>query len=129
MAQGAYDHPAYLARQMINMGRTTAGATGTSGGAVFPYAMRIHGGAALVNIAGTSTGSGHRVDILVGTASAGQIALGTNTVGAGVNMGTTDANILVPAGTPVYLRNGTDATGVATVMLDATIDATGIWAG
>jgi hypothetical protein len=128
MASGNYDHPAFLAREIINMGRTTAGANGTSAGMAFPYAMRLHGIAALVTAAGTSTGSGHRVDILVGTASVGQLPLGTATVNS-VVLGTSDLNVLVPPGVGVFLRNGTDATGVAAVTIDATMDAGATWVG
>lgn len=125
----AYDHPAYLTRVPINMGRTTAGAAGTTGAQIMPWPMRIHGGMAIVNTAGTSTGSGHRVDIMVGTASMGQIALGTATIGASAISTGADMNILAPAGVAIYLRNGTDATGVATVTLDATLDVQASWAG
>jgi len=130
MAQGSYEHPAYLARVPINMGRNTAGANGTSAGMVMPWAVRLHGAAALVAAAGTSTGSGARVEILVGTNSVGMVALGTSSIGSFVNSGLTDMNALVPEGTPIYLKNGTDATAVAAVTIDATIDAaTGDWNG
>ena len=130
MAQGSYEHPAYLSRVLIQMDRNTAGANGTSGGQIMPWACRLHGATALVVAAGTSTGSGARVEILVGTASVGMVALGTSTIGAVVNSGLTDMNALVPEGTPIYLKNGTDATAVACVSIDATIDAaTGDWNG
>jgi hypothetical protein len=130
MATGSYEHPAYLARMPILMGRTTAGANGTSSGVALPWPVRIHGLSALVAAAGTSTGSGARLDILVGTSSMGQVALGTSSVGSVIPLNTaTDLNIPVPSGSVIYLRNGTDATAAATVVLDATLDATAQWPG
>ncbi len=125
MAKGNYDHPAYLARLAVGV-TSTAGASGTSGQISFPSAMVLRNVAATVRTAGTSAGTGHKVDIFVGTASVGTIAL--NTLTAGQNGTSGDLNTLVPAGTTVALKNGTDATGVTHVVMEMHVDpTTGTW--
>ena len=126
MASGGYDHPAFLARIFPGV-TTTAGASGTSGQISFPCAVRLRNVAATVRTAGTSATTGNKVDIFVGTASVGTIALGTGT--AGTNGTSGDLNTLVPVGTTVAMKNGTDATGVAHVVMEVHIDpTTGTWA-
>lgn len=122
---GPYDHPAYLARLAVGV-TSTAGASGTSGQITFPSAMRLRNCCATVRTAGTSATTGNKVDIFVGTASVGTVALGTGA--AGTNGTSGDLNTLVPAGTTVALKNGTDATGVAHVLMEMHIDSTtGTW--
>lgn len=125
MASGGYDHPAFLSRLSVGV-TSTAGASGTSGQISFPSAMRLRNVAATVRTAGTSATTGNKVDIFVGTASVGTIALGTGTAGSNGTSG--DLNTLVPVGTVIALKNGTDATGVAHVVMEMHIDpSTGSW--
>lgn len=126
MAKGNYDHPAYLARLMVGPVLTTAGANGTSGYLSFPVAVRLRNVAATVRVAGTSATSGNSCHIFVGTASVGTIALGTGAAGSTGTSG--DLNTLVPAGTVIACKNGTDATGVCVAAYEVHIDpTTGTW--
>lgn len=126
MAQGNYDHSSYLTRVATPLHVTTAGNGGTSGIKTFPMAMRLRNVAATVRVAGTSAGTGHKVDIFVGTSSVGTIAL--NTLAIGVQGTSGDLNTLVPVGTKVYTVNGTDATGTADVVAEMHVDpSTGTW--
>jgi hypothetical protein len=124
MASASYNHPAYLARMNVTA-ISVAGASGTSGHLAFPFAVRLRNAVATVKTAGTSAGTGHKLDIYVGTASVGTIAL--NTLTAGQNGTTGDMNTLVPQGTVVALKNGTDATGVAQIMYEYHIDPAASW--
>lgn len=125
MPQGNYDHPAYLARHMVS-GITVAGASGTSGHMSFPVAVRLRNAAATVRVAGTSAAGGNSVNFFVGTGSVGTIALGTGALGANGTAG--DMNTLIPVGTVLAFKNGTDATGVAFVECELHIDpTTGTW--
>lgn len=117
MAQGAYDHPTYLTRQMLMLGRTTAGANGTSCQVAFPSAMRIRNVAVMVITAGTSTDT---VTIQNGTTSIGNIVLGT---GAALTTATSsDLNSTLAVGTSLNIKNGTDATRVIQVTAEAHLD-------
>lgn len=144
MASGSYDHPSYLTRQMLVMGLNTAGANGTSGGMTFPYNMRVRTMAALVKTAGTSATTGNQVILFAvgtvvtgfagtalststGTTTIGSLALNTST--AGVTATSTDMNTMIQAGTPIYLKNGTDATGVFNVNVETYIDPSATWTG
>src|SRR4051812_49406165 len=114
MAQGAYDHPSYLTRQHLLLGKTAAGAGGTSILATFPYAIRLRTMNAGVFTGGTVVGTGVgaagvAVSLLNGTAIVGgTVSLSTNAKGV---FGTTsDLNYTVPAGGTLAVVNGTDAT-------------------
>lgn len=125
MATGNYDHPAYLARMAVGI-TTTAGASGTSGQISFPSAMRLRNVSVTARVAGTSATTGHKVDLFVGTASVGTLALNTQAAGYVGTMG--DLNTLVPVGTVIATKNGTDATGTCHVLMEMHIDpTTGAW--
>lgn len=125
MATGAYDHPAFLSRLFVGI-TTTAGASGTSGQIAFPTAMRLRNCQVTVRTAGSSATTGNKVDIFVGTASVGSVTNGTSAAGSTGTSG--DLNTLVPAGTVIATKNGTDATGVAHVVMEMHIDpTTGTW--
>ena len=146
MAQGNYDHPSYLTRQTIGLGVSTAGANGTSGGRAFISDMRIRNMIAVVRTAGTSSGTGNSAIVLcIGTsitgynlvpqvlttntttATVGTIALGSQ---AALTTGTSgDRNTVIKAGSVLAMKNGTDATGVYDVTLEAYIDPSGTWTG
>jgi hypothetical protein len=146
MAQGNYDNPSYLTRQQIQLGNTTAGAGGTSGGFSFISDMRIRKASFTVRTAGTSSGSGNGVILLcVGTCITGfstglgftlTTNTGTTTICAITALGSgtaqtcvtsTDCNTRIQAGSALYFKNGTDATGVANVTIEAYIDPEGSW--
>lgn len=148
MAQGNYDHPSYLTRQQINLGATTAGANGTSGGFSFISDIRLRKAALTVRTAGTSATTGNGVIFLcVGTAISGYgtasgtslttstgtttilavTALGSSTAGAAV--ASADMNTTIKAGSVLYMKNGTDATGVAAASVEAYLDPSATWTG
>jgi hypothetical protein len=146
MAQGNYDNPSYLTRQQINLGATTAGANATSGGFSFISDMRIRKASYTVRTAGTSSGAGNGVILLcVGTCITGFTTgvgftlttnTGTTTICAITALGSstaqsvsvsTDCNTRIVAGSALYFKNGTDATGVAQVTVEAYIDPEGSW--
>jgi hypothetical protein len=146
MAQGNYDHPSYITRQQLQLGATTAGANGTSGGFGFVSDMRLRKAALTVRTAGTSAGAGNGVIFLcVGTAISGfgsgagftlTTNTGTTTIQAITALGssaagsvvtTPDMNTTIKAGSVLYMKNGTDATGVAQVTVEAHLDPTATW--
>ena len=144
--QGNYDNPSYLTRQQINLGVTTAGANGTSTPFGFISDMRIRKAALTVKTAGTSSGAGNGVIFLcVGTCITGfstgvGFTLTTNTgtttilaitaLGSGTantSVASADMNTRIQAGSVILCKNGTDATGVAQVTLEAYIDPEASW--
>jgi hypothetical protein len=145
MAQGNYDNPSYLTRQQIGLGSNTAGANGTSGGKGFISDLRIRKMAVDVRTAGTSSGAGNSCILLcvgtsvtgfstglgftlttnTGTTTIGSVALGSSVATTIVT--STDMNTRVLAGSTVMLKNGTDATGVYDVTIEAYIDPEGSW--
>jgi hypothetical protein len=146
MAQGNYDSPSYLTRQQINLGTTTAGANGTSGGFSFISDMRLRKASLTVRTAGTSATTGNGVIFLcVGTCITGfstgvgftlTTNTGTTTVLAITALGSgtantavvsADMNTRIQAGSVLLMKNGTDATGVAQVTVEAYIDPEGSW--
>lgn len=133
MGQGPYDHPSYLARQQICLGRTTAGAAGTSILYTFPSAMRLRTVTCGVITAGTVVGTGAGlgaagISLLNGTAIvSGTLSLSTNAKGVFATSG--DLNYTVPAGGTLAVVNGTDATFVGIVNLEAHLDPGASWTG
>ena len=126
MPQGNYDHPTYLARQILTM-VTTAGANGTSNSVILPWDVDVHQMSAVVVTAGTT--AGNTVFLLNGTTSVTNslITLSTNT--AGVTGTTGDLATKITAGTLISLKNGTDATGVARVTLEYNLNPQATWVG
>lgn len=146
MAQGNYDHPSYLTRQALILGATTAGASGTSGSFSFISDMRVRKFSAAVRTAGTTTGAASAVALIyIGTSVSGYnlnpvvlttvtttATVGTLTLGTSVANAvstSTDMNALLKAGGLLQMKNGTDATSVASVVLEAYIDPAGQWTG
>lgn len=129
MAQGPIDHPAYLTRQILNLGATTAGTSGTSTTYLaLPWDVNIHNVVAVVKTAGTATG--HLVTLMTGTSTiAGStVTLSTSTAGVVGTSGNVAAKIV--ANTPILVKNGTDGTGVAQVLIEFNIAPdTGTWLG
>jgi hypothetical protein len=123
MAQGNYDHPSYLTRQMVQLGRTTAGATGTSAyfGAVSNFVVRKV--ALTVQIAGTAATTS---TVLSGTTSIGTIAI-TSAAVAGTVFTSADLNTLVTAGNALSIKNGADATHVVQAVAEAYLDVQATW--
>lgn len=144
MGQGNYDHPSYITRQQIHIGRSTAGANGTSMITGFPNTVRLRNMAAAVVVAGTSATSGHQALLYclgtcttytaagvgtVGTAttSMGVIVLGTSSVG---QVGTSgDLNVTINQGSIIFAKNGTDATGTYEVTASLHLDPQATWVG
>ena len=125
MAQGNYDHPSYLTRQQIFLGRTVAGANGTSCQIGFPVSnMRIRTVGLNVVTAGTATDT---VTFQAGTSSIGSLVMpnpAANTV-----VVSTDLNFTLAQGTNFNVKNGADATRVVSVVLEAYIDPASTWTG
>jgi hypothetical protein len=122
-----YDHPTFITRQMDNLGKTTAGASGTSLITAYPTAVRLHRVAVAVASQGTSAGVAVNVINLSGTTTttAAAIALSSATATVGYTSVTAgDLNFSIPAGSITYITNGTDATGVSSVTLELTLDPT-----
>lgn len=143
MALGNYDHPSYLTRQAINLGISTAGANGTSGGISFISDMRLRKAAVTVRTAGTSAAGGNAcLLVYVGTMVTGYpgaltTATGTNTIGT-IALGSSvaytvttsaDFNTKLVAGGTLIMKNGTDATGVFNPVAEMYIDPQGQWTG
>lgn len=123
MAQGAYDHPSYLTRQLLPLGVTIAG-VGTTMRRVFPATMRIRNIAAVAQVAGT--GASWPITVQAGTASIGALALGSAApVGATATSG--DLNFVLPALTALNFNVGTEATGVAAITVEAHLDPSATW--
>ena len=122
MAQGQYDHPSYITRQMDNLGVTTSGANGTSLRVAYAPTMRLRRVQCVVQVAGTATTNQVNIINLNGTTTTtvGSVVLSTsavNTVVAG-----TDFNYTVPTGSLLYVTNGADATGVTGVTYEVHLD-------
>lgn len=143
-SQGNYDHPSYLTRQAVDMDVTTAGANGTSATCSFISDMRVRKASVTVRVAGTSAAGGNAVNLIyIGTsvqgftgtalttttttATLGTIALGSSA--AGVVGTSSDMDALLKAGGVLALKNGTDATGTAKVMLEIYLDPSATWTG
>lgn len=144
---GPYDHASYLTRQSIGLGINTAGANGTSGGRSFVSDMRLRKFSVTVRTAGTSATSGNSCNvmclgtIITGFSTASGTGLttttGTNTVGtialssnAAFTVSTsTDMNTEVLAGGILFLKNGTDATGVFDCTVEAYVNPGSAWTG
>jgi hypothetical protein len=130
MAQGNYDHPSYIVRQIETVGPSTAGANGTSFAAAFPVPIRFRGFTANVVTAGTTAGATMNAISLVGTVTTtlASVALSTSTANSVVT--STDPNALIPVGGLLYFTNGTDATGKSNLAYMFHIDpTTGTWGG
>ena len=148
MGQGSYDHASYLTRQVISL-TSTAGASGTSGYKSFISDMRFRKGAWTVRTAGTSAGAGNEALLLAigtyvtgfstgGIGTALTTTTGTNTIGtigtfgssaAGIAGTSSDFNFRLMAGGVLAVKNGTDATGVVDVSLEAYLDPEATWTG
>ena len=115
----AYDQTDYTLKREKTV-ITTAGNAAVSGKFVSFATLLLKRMNAMVITAGTSATTGNKVDLYVGTASVASITLGSDvaaTLEAAVDL---SALAAVPAGTPVSFKNGTDATGVASVCLEYT---------
>ena len=147
MGAGSYDHPSYLTRQVISL-VNTAGNAGTSGYKSFISDMRIRKASVTVRTAGTSSGAGNQALLMcigtyisgfgTGAGTALTTTTGTNTIGTLGNLGSSvagivgtssDFNVRIVAGSVLALKNGTDATGVYDVSLEAYLDPEASWTG
>ncbi len=141
---GNYNDPSYLVRQQVSLGVTTAGASGTSGGKAFLSDMRIRNAIATIRTAGTSSGVGAALYLMVlgtsapiggtstttttTTATLGTATLGTATAYSTATFG--DMNTKVYQGSVLFMKNGTDASSVVDVTVECYIDpVTGAYTG
>jgi hypothetical protein len=144
MAQGNYDHPSYLTRQLVDLDTSTAGANGTSALLGFWCNMRLRKVACTVRTAGTSSGAGNSaIFIYIGTsvqgftgtalttttttATLGTVALGSSTAGTVVL--STDFDALLIQGGVIGVKNGTDTTGVVKCLMEMYLDPLATWTG
>jgi hypothetical protein len=115
MAQGNYDHPTYITRQMDSAGLTTVGNGGTSLTQGFPMDIMFRGFSAAVVTAGTTAGMTLTAYSLVGTVTTSLAAVTLTTSVANTVVTSPDPNALIPAGGLLFYKNGTDATGKANI--------------
>lgn len=145
-ASGSYDHPSFLTRQIIGL-VSTAGANTTSGGRAFISDMRLRKVSAIVRTAGTTTGAGNSLNLMVigtyltgygtntpftlttntGTNTITTFVLGTNLANAVAT--STDMNLTLLAGAVLAIKNGADATGVFGAEVEAYINPGSTWTG
>lgn len=147
MAEGNYDHPSYVTRQILEV-VSSAGAANISGYKGFISDLRLRKVAAVVRVAGTSSGTGNSANLIyVGTSYTGYGTLGgtntlttnttTNTLctfalgssAAGAYSTSTDVNARLIAGGYLAIKNGTDATGTASLTLEINLDPGASWTG
>jgi len=131
MAQGNYDHPTYVARQLDFAGATTVGANGTSLVQGFPMAIRFRGFAATVATIGTAGAGTLNALSLVGTVTTtlASVALSSATATVNFTALSTDPNALIPVGGLLYFTNGADAVVKSNVTTHFHVDpSTGTWA-
>ena len=130
MAQGNYDHPSYITRQMDNLGATTAAANGTSLMGAYPMDVRLRRITALVKTAGATAGAYIYPMILTGTVTTtlGTLTMGTSTANTVVQLA--DVNTLLPTGSLLFMKNGTDTANVDIMTIELHGDpVTGTWTG
>lgn len=141
ISQGPCDHPSYIVRQQIFLGKSTATANGTSQTYAPTNNMRIRNVSAVVTASGTSVTSGNSAIIVcsgtcttftsgIGTQGTGTTTLGSIVLGssAATFVGTSgDLNAVVNAGSVLFIKNGTDATGAFNVALEAHVDPLATW--
>lgn len=102
MTHGPIDHPSYLARKELVLGKTTAGASTiqyATAGLVFPYDVRIRNALAAVGVAGTSASPGSSI-VLYAPGTSIQYPAVTLTAGL--------------SGTSTVAANGSAATALTT---------------
>lgn len=145
-ASGMYDHPSYLSRQTIGLA-STAGAATTASQRAFISDMRLRKVAATVRVAGTTTGAGNSLNLMViGTYLTGYgtntpftltTNTGTNTIATfvlGTNVAntvttSTDMNLTLLAGSILAIKSGADATGVFSAEVEAYLNPLATWTG
>lgn len=140
MAQGPLDHPSYLARVQLPLGKTTAGNATVTNLASFTNNQRIRNVSAFVTTAGTATGNLVRF-LCIGTCTTftngvGTQGTGTTTLGSAITLSTStagvvgtsgDLNAVINAGSLFCAQNGTDATGVVQITAETHLDPLGTW--
>jgi hypothetical protein len=109
---------------------STAGANGTSATVTLPWDINVHQMRATVIVAGTSATTGHQVQLLSGTTSVTGSTIALNTLTANQGGTTGDLATKITAGTLLSLKNGTDATGTARVVVEYNLSPdTATWLG
>ena len=113
-----YDHPNYITTRMISLGQCHAPTASVVQAAFHaPVAMRLHRIAATALIAGTTATNVYTVR--QNTTSIGALTLNDS---AALFSVTADLATSLTAGDELNLLKGTDATGVASFMLEYHVD-------
>lgn len=108
-----YDHPAYLARMVMSLGHTAAGANGTNSQAEFDHDIQIRNVVARATVAGTT--ATNTLTVRADTTSIGLLTLANSAAGFVASSG--DLNVTLTSGTAFNLLKGTDATGTAAITM------------
>jgi hypothetical protein len=111
MAEGNYDHPTYITRQMVPLGKITATSLGTFAQSVYPMDIMFRGFSVLVDTAGPAAAAMTAYS-LNGTVTTSLAAVTIGTATAKSTFNSPDPNYLLPAGAQLYYVAGTDSTGV-----------------
>jgi hypothetical protein len=113
----AYDDPNAVLRQEVRMA-SVAGANGTNAAARFRVFQksRLVAAHCWVETAGTSAGAGNAIILKQGTTALATFTLGTLTANSQVDI--TGLAATLNPGDAITITNGTDATGVASVVLE-----------
>lgn len=142
MSQGPYDHPSYLARQQLNLGAPTSGASKTTLHFTPPASnLRVRACTAMVTVAGTAAATVALFAIGTGTtftstssatftttSTIGTATLSTSAAGTVVAI-STDANLTINSGGRLVSVTGTDATVTSTISVEAYVDPASSWTG
>ena len=142
MAQGNIDHASYVARQQLNLGLTTVGASKTNQLMQFPASnVRIRAVTAMIAIAGTAgatvavfaIGTGTTFTSTSSTTFTTTSTIGTATVSTSaagtVFSVSTDANLTINSGGRLVSITGTDATLQVQLSAEAYVDPLSSWTG
>jgi len=128
MAQGNYDHPTYLTRQILQFQGLAAGAAGTSGHQALPLNMRLRAAQVTIRTAGT-VGTNVQAILFAGTLALGTGSFGTGGQTIGQQVAIADMNATVTSGTVLSVKNGADATAITAVAVEAYVDPAATWTG
>lgn len=118
----AYDHPVYTSRETYSL-KTTAGANTVNDVFVAFTNMRALAAQINVRVAGTSATTGHAAIFakVSGTTTTAITTVALNTTVIGSTTRVELATTSLAAGDLLVCKNGTDATGVSVVAVEAAV--------
>lgn len=129
MAQGNYDHPTYITRQMVLLGNIVATSLGTFAKGAYPMDIMFRGFELLVVGAGPAAAA-MTAYMLNGTTTTSLATVSIGTATALTPLRSNDPNTLVPQGAAVFYKCGTDSTGTyAVTQMHHGSPSTGTWSG